>query len=339
MTCPAVTSRTVLYHRWGFLYPIGNTAAKAVLPAGDCAPADSKVLLLGCGDIRNALTTAAALHSAGASSSCEVHLNDISDAILARDALLLAAATRMEPDTAADVEFLWALWFSAHLSAEHRQRLEELLQQAVQKMLSKELETYFLHGSICADGSSCQGPAVNPTLLDAQCSWRVSFLLPPDHGFDPATTTVGLLQHTGCYTLSKGSRTITARLPKSVDPDWPCDLPASTGGGLIRRLDVEQQLEALPGSHGQWGHWMSEMFDHAEMVEQMRAGNLELGDPFRDLRESIKIFFVCAVKEDTHIHQIVNKDVPQGSDRAHAMYIRLHPPLRRLASTNRPLAS
>lgn len=37
---------------------------------------------------------------------------------------------------------------------------------------------------------------------------------------------------------------------------------------------------------------------------QMRAGNLELGDPFRDLRESIKIFFVCAVKEDTHIHQV-----------------------------------
>lgn len=44
---------------------------------------------------------------------------------------------------------------------------------------------------------------------------------------------------------------------------------ALAGGGLIRRLDVEQQLEALPGSHGQWGHWMSEMFDHAEMVEQV----------------------------------------------------------------------
>lgn len=30
------------------------------------------------------------------------------------------------------------------------------------------------------------------------CRLQVSFLLPPDHGFDPATTTVGLLQHTGC---------------------------------------------------------------------------------------------------------------------------------------------
>jgi hypothetical protein len=92
-----------------------------------------QVLLLGCGDVRNALTTAAALRSAASSSSssssCEVHLNDISDAILARDALLLAAATTMDPGSAEDVEFLWALWFCAQLSAEHRQRLDLLLQQ------------------------------------------------------------------------------------------------------------------------------------------------------------------------------------------------------------------
>jgi hypothetical protein len=94
-----------------------------------------QVLLLGCGDVRNALTTAAALRSAAASSSSsssssyKVHLNDISDAILARDALLLAAATTMDPSSAADVEFLWALWFCAQLSAEHRQRLDLLLQQ------------------------------------------------------------------------------------------------------------------------------------------------------------------------------------------------------------------
>jgi hypothetical protein len=93
------------------------------------------VLLLGCGDVRNALTNAAALRSAGASSSSssgssyEVHLNDISDAILARDALLLAAATTMDPSSAADVEFLWALWFCAQLTAENRQRLNLLLQQ------------------------------------------------------------------------------------------------------------------------------------------------------------------------------------------------------------------
>jgi hypothetical protein len=37
---------------------------------------------------------------------------------------------------------------------------------------------------------------------------------------------------------------------------------------------------------------------------QMRAGNLELGDPFRDLRESIKIIFVRAFKEDILMHQV-----------------------------------
>jgi hypothetical protein len=39
-------------------------------------------------------------------------------------------------------------------------------------------------------------------------------------------------------------------------------------------------------------------------VLQMRAGNLELGDPFTDLRETIKIFFVRAVKENVLIHQV-----------------------------------
>jgi hypothetical protein len=34
---------------------------------------------------------------------------------------------------------------------------------------------------------------------------------------------------------------------------------------------MEQQLEVLPSSHSQWPMWMSEMFDHAEMVEQVRV--------------------------------------------------------------------
>jgi hypothetical protein len=58
------------------------------------------------------------------------------------------------------------------------------------------------------------------------------------------------------------------------------------------------------------------MFDHANatcvktidtykvLLLQMRAGNLELGDPFRDLRETIKIVFVRAVKENIFIHQV-----------------------------------
>lgn len=39
--------------------------------------------------------------------------------------------------------------------------------------------------------------------------------------------------------------------------------------GLIPRWDVEGQLAALDPSHEQWGMWMSEMFDHVEVVEQV----------------------------------------------------------------------
>lgn len=91
------------------------------------------MLLLGCGDIRNALTTAAALVNAGARCSCQLHLNDVSDAVLARDALLLAAAAEMDPEKADDVNFLWSLWFCAQLSAEHKQRLDLLLQKVGQE--------------------------------------------------------------------------------------------------------------------------------------------------------------------------------------------------------------
>lgn len=58
-----------------------------------------QVLLVGCGDIRNALVTAAALPKLCAGPSrkqqqqqqqqIEIHINDLSDVILARDVVLL----------------------------------------------------------------------------------------------------------------------------------------------------------------------------------------------------------------------------------------------------------
>jgi hypothetical protein len=42
----------------------------------------------------------------------------------------------------------------------------------------------------------------------------------------------------------------------------------------------------------------------------MRAGNLELGDPFTDLRETIKIIFVRAIKENILIHQVRGPVIP-----------------------------
>jgi hypothetical protein len=60
----------------------------------------------------------------------------------------------------------------------------------------------------------------------------------------------------------------TAATTQAFSADIP--VHALAGGALIRRLDVERQLEALPSSHEQWPMWMGEMFDHAEMVEQVR---------------------------------------------------------------------
>eukprot|EP00878_Enallax_costatus_P030805 GHUV01033597.1.p1 GENE.GHUV01033597.1~~GHUV01033597.1.p1 ORF type:complete len:206 (+),score=41.58 GHUV01033597.1:600-1217(+) len=130
MAFTAAVTRRVLYedNEAGFLYPIGNTLAKAVLPAGQDLPSDCKVLLLGCGDVRNALKTAAALHAAGCTAA-EVHLNDISDVILARNVILLQAASSIDCSQPDDVAFLWSIWFNACLEQEQRQRLDALLQQ------------------------------------------------------------------------------------------------------------------------------------------------------------------------------------------------------------------
>lgn len=37
---------------------------------------------------------------------------------------------------------------------------------------------------------------------------------------------------------------------------------------------------------------------------QLLEGDSELGDPFKDLRETIKIFFIRAVKEQIYTHQV-----------------------------------
>lgn len=93
------------------------------------------MLLLGCGDARNALLTTGRLQQLGARST-HLHLNDISPVVLARNALLLAVAAAADVTSSHpgdvpgdDLQFLWALWYNARLSSEHRQRLNHLLDQ------------------------------------------------------------------------------------------------------------------------------------------------------------------------------------------------------------------
>jgi hypothetical protein len=103
-----------------------------------------QVLLLGCGDIRNALVSAPALRqlqNAKPSSSSgkakkqqqqqqiEIHLNDLSDVILARDVVLLCITASITPSCDDDLQYLWGVWFNAVLSQTHRQRLDQLLEQ------------------------------------------------------------------------------------------------------------------------------------------------------------------------------------------------------------------
>jgi hypothetical protein len=73
------------------------------------------------------------------------------------------------------------------------------------------------------------------------------------------------------YKLARSSGTITVRLVKLPDPDWPCDLNPPMGLGLLQRQRVDQ-LPALPmGALTQWGMWMTEMFTHAENAVKVRA--------------------------------------------------------------------
>ncbi len=90
-----------------------------------------QVLLLGCGDIRNALLTAATLSQRGAK-QVAIHLNDVNDVILARAALLLALADGTDPGKAEDVQFLFAVWYCAALSPQHAERLRQAVQKLVQ---------------------------------------------------------------------------------------------------------------------------------------------------------------------------------------------------------------
>jgi len=70
------------------------------------------------------------------------------------------------------------------------------------------------------------------------------------------------------YKLARSSGTITARLPKSLDPDFPCDLPAPLGLGLLPLLRVDQ-LPVLDKALREWGMWMTEMFSHGENADKV----------------------------------------------------------------------
>ena len=135
-----------LNHR--YLYAIGNTRS-IDLTEGCQVPLDVKFLLLGCGDIRNIIKTVHEINR-GVSpcpKTLTFHVNDIDDVVLARNAVLIQIATTIDPTNAADVKFLWNVWYNLNLPEIHCQRLKSILFD----ILEKPLDGLEFQSSECSD--------------------------------------------------------------------------------------------------------------------------------------------------------------------------------------------
>lgn len=90
-----------------------------------------QVLFLGSGDLRNVLHTAANLSDI--TETFEVHFNDWSSEVVARNVLLLDIIATADPGNAGDVRFVWDVWYNFSLSEASHQRLTTALQTLLSK--------------------------------------------------------------------------------------------------------------------------------------------------------------------------------------------------------------
>ena len=110
-----------------FHYAIGNTTASD-LSEGCVLSSDPEFLLLGCGDIRNVLFTVAEVAKLKSRpNSLNFHLNDVDDLMLARDAVLFQIVNTIDSKDDEDIEFLWSVWYNAHLTKSQDERLRFIL--------------------------------------------------------------------------------------------------------------------------------------------------------------------------------------------------------------------
>ncbi|KAJ9520159.1 hypothetical protein QJQ45_030082 [Haematococcus lacustris] len=121
--------RRILFELDELYYPIGNTKAVSWLnphPYAIDTSGHCRVLSLGCGDPRNLLLTlgslnppgptpTATLDTAAKASSCsylELHANDHNPSIIARNMVLLALATEVDPASPTDMQLLFDVWYN-----------------------------------------------------------------------------------------------------------------------------------------------------------------------------------------------------------------------------------
>ncbi|KAJ9528228.1 hypothetical protein QJQ45_014207, partial [Haematococcus lacustris] len=121
--------RRILFELDELYYPIGNTKAVSWLgphPFAIDTSGHCRVLSLACGDPRNLLLTLGSLSPPGPSAtatpdpvtkanSCsylELHANDHNPSIIARNMVLLALATEVDPASPTDMQLLFDVWYN-----------------------------------------------------------------------------------------------------------------------------------------------------------------------------------------------------------------------------------
>jgi hypothetical protein len=93
----------------------------------------SKVLLLGCGDLRNTFqaTTSKNPQHLG------IHLNDFHSSVLARNIIILkiVSARDFNPDNDEDFGFLWDVWYNIDWPEETRERFLTVVKELMNEKL------------------------------------------------------------------------------------------------------------------------------------------------------------------------------------------------------------
>ena len=116
----------------GDLYAFGNTSAEDALKGLDFATADVSILMLACGDIRHILKTVSKVNDGSGIERLKFVINDMEEAVIARDLCLLFMIDQLDVDNEADVALLWAIWYNIELSADQHKRFTYLLRHLVE---------------------------------------------------------------------------------------------------------------------------------------------------------------------------------------------------------------
>ncbi|KAL4422968.1 hypothetical protein ABPG75_009165 [Micractinium tetrahymenae] len=111
MTWVPAPQRRILLESAAFIYAFGNTKSRSLWTG--TSGEDYRALLLGFGDVRNVLATAAACASTG------FDLCDVSPLNIARGLLLLHLASTIDPGSPDDLEFFWGISYCLRLSPAH----------------------------------------------------------------------------------------------------------------------------------------------------------------------------------------------------------------------------